>query len=73
VVKDRGIGIEAEVLPRLFKPFERGVSERHYGGLGLGLHIVKTIVEAMRGSVTVESALEKGTIFTVELPTGDNG
>jgi signal transduction histidine kinase len=73
VVKDRGIGIEAEVLPRLFKPFERGVSERHYGGLGLGLHIVKTIVEAMRGSVTVESAPEKGTIFTVELPTGDNG
>jgi PAS domain S-box-containing protein len=72
VVKDRGIGIEPEVLPRLFKPFERGVSERHYGGLGLGLHIVKTIVEAMRGSVTVESAPEKGTIFTVELPTGDN-
>jgi signal transduction histidine kinase len=72
VVKDRGIGIEAEVLPRLFKPFERGVSERHYGGLGLGLHIVKTIVEAMRGSVTVQSAPEKGTIFTIELPTGDN-
>jgi PAS domain S-box-containing protein len=70
VVKDRGIGIAPDVLPRLFKPFERGVSERHYGGLGLGLHIVKTIVEAMRGSVKVESTPETGTIFTVELPTG---
>ena len=71
-VKDHGIGIEREVLPRLFKPFERGVSERHYGGLGLGLHIVKTIVEAMRGAVWVESAPETGTVFTVELPTGEN-
>ncbi len=70
IVKDRGIGIEPEILPRLFKPFERGVSERHYGGLGLGLHIVKTIVEAMRGTVSVESAPETGTVFTVELPLG---
>jgi signal transduction histidine kinase len=70
IVKDHGIGIEPDVLPRLFKPFERGVSERHYGGLGLGLHIVKTIVEAMGGTVTVESAPETGTIFTVELPAG---
>ncbi len=70
IVKDRGIGIEAEVLPRLFKPFERGVSERHYGGLGLGLHIVKMIVEAMRGTVRVESAPATGTVFTVELPIG---
>jgi PAS domain S-box-containing protein len=68
VVKDHGIGIEAHVLPRLFRPFERGVSERHYGGLGLGLHIVKTLVEAMRGSVKVESTPGAGTTFTVELP-----
>jgi signal transduction histidine kinase len=74
MVRDRGFGIEAEVLPRLFKPFERGVSERHYGGLGLGLHIVKTIVEAMGGTVNVESTPETGTIFTVELPaTGEHG
>ena len=70
IVKDRGIGIEPEVLPRLFRPFERGVSERHYGGLGLGLHIVKTIVEAMRGTVKAESAPATGTVFTVELPIG---
>src|SRR5262249_18541331 len=40
-IKDQGIGIEPDVMPRLFRPFERGVSERHYGGLGLGLHIAK--------------------------------
>ncbi len=71
-VTDHGIGIEPQVRARLFRPFERGVSERHYGGLGLGLHIVKTIVEAMRGTVSVSSAPESGTIFTVDLPTGEN-
>jgi PAS domain S-box-containing protein len=70
-VTDHGIGIEAAVMPRLFKPFERGVSARHYGGLGLGLHIVKMIADAMCGSVSVESTLETGTVFTVELPIGD--
>ena len=70
-VRDRGIGIEPLILPRLFKPFERGVSERHYGGLGLGLHIVKTIVEAMQGSVRVESKPGEGSLFTVELPLGE--
>ena len=71
MVKDQGIGISPEVRGRLFQPFERGVSERHYGGLGLGLHIVKTIVEAMRGTVKVESGSETGTVFTVELPIGE--
>jgi signal transduction histidine kinase len=71
-VTDHGIGVDPEVLPRLFRPFERGVSERHYGGLGLGLHIVKTIVEAMRGTVKVDSVPGGATVFTVELPTGEN-
>jgi PAS domain S-box-containing protein len=70
IVEDHGIGIEAEVLPRLFRPFERGVSQRNYGGLGLGLHIAKTIVEAMGGSMSVESEPGRGTVFTVELPAG---
>jgi signal transduction histidine kinase len=71
-VTDHGIGIEPEVLPRLFKPFERGVSQRHYGGLGLGLHIVKTIVEAMGGTVTVQSTPGAGSVFTVELPAEES-
>ena len=66
-VLDHGIGIEPASRERIFKPFERNVSARHYGGLGLGLHIVKTIVEAMGGSVRVEGTLG-GSNFIVELP-----
>lgn len=72
-VADQGIGIDSEVIPRLFRPFQRGVSHRHYGGLGLGLHIVKTIVEAMQGSVRVESSPGTGSTFTVELPLSATG
>jgi PAS domain S-box-containing protein len=67
-VKDEGIGIAPEYLSRIFERFERAVSERHYGGLGLGLYITRTIVEAMGGSIQVESALGQGALFTVVLP-----
>ena len=68
VVRDEGIGIAPESLPRLFGRFERAVSERHYGGLGLGLYITRQIVEALGGSVSVVSAPGAGATFTVELP-----
>jgi PAS domain S-box-containing protein len=71
VVRDSGLGIDRDAIPRLFKPFERAVSERHYGGLGLGLHILKTIVDAMGGSVSVDSEPGKGSVFTVELPADE--
>ncbi len=67
-VADQGIGIDPEARERIFKPFERNVSIRHYGGLGIGLHIVKTIIVAMGGTVSVESAPGIGSEFTVELP-----
>ena len=67
-VRDSGIGIAPDAIPRLFRPFERAVSERHYGGLGLGLHIARTIVDAMGGSLNVESEPGAGSTFTVELP-----
>jgi PAS domain S-box-containing protein len=67
-VKDEGIGIAPEHLSRVFERFERAVSDRHYGGLGLGLYITRTIVEAMGGRIQVESTLGQGTTFTVVLP-----
>jgi signal transduction histidine kinase len=67
-VHDGGIGIAPEALPRLFGKFERAVSERHYGGLGLGLYISRQIVEAHGGRITVESEHGKGATFTVQLP-----
>ena len=67
-VRDEGIGISAEDLPRLFGRFERAVSDRHYGGLGLGLYISRQIVDAMGGRIEVESRPGSGSIFTVRLP-----
>ena len=66
-VKDHGIGIRPEMLDRLFKPFERGVPVRNYGGLGLGLFIVSTIVQGLGGIVRVRSKPKEGSTFTVEL------
>jgi signal transduction histidine kinase len=67
-VRDRGIGIARDDQERIFGRFERAVSERHYGGLGLGLWLTRQLVEAMGGSVRVESEPGAGAAFLVELP-----
>ena len=67
-VQDAGIGIAPEHRARVFGRFERAVSERHYGGLGLGLFITHQLVTALGGSVSVESALGAGSTFSVRLP-----
>ncbi len=67
VVKDRGIGIAPEARKRIFERFERA-SSRNFGGLGLGLYIVRQIVEAHGGTIGVESELGVGSTFTVKLP-----
>ena len=67
-VRDHGIGIAAADLPKIFDRFERAVSSTHYGGLGLGLYLARSIVEAHRGAITVESRLGEGSTFTVRLP-----
>lgn len=67
-IQDEGIGIAPGDVPRLFSRFGRVVSERHYGGLGLGLFISKQIVEAMQGTIRVESEPARGSAFIVELP-----
>ncbi|QRN97641.1 PAS domain-containing protein [Archangium violaceum] len=67
-LRDQGIGIAPERLPFIFGRFERAVSSRHYGGLGLGLYIVRQIVEMHGGSIQVESSPGRGSTFTVRLP-----
>jgi signal transduction histidine kinase len=68
LVHDRGIGIAPEDQQRIFQRFERAVSSRHFGGLGLGLWIVRQIVDAHGGSIAVESRPGKGAEFAVSLP-----
>jgi PAS domain S-box-containing protein len=67
-VKDRGLGIAPEDQPRLFQRFQRVASERHYSGFGLGLWIVKQVLDAMGGTIHVESAPGQGATFTAVLP-----
>ena len=68
IVRDEGIGFSPESRERIFHKFERGVSDAHYGGLGLGLYFTRRIVEAMGGRVSAESLPGEGATFTVELP-----
>jgi signal transduction histidine kinase/CheY-like chemotaxis protein len=70
-VSDNGVGISAELLPRIFEPFVQGRrnADRAEGGLGIGLALVKNLVELHGGRVSVHSAGEgQGSQFTVELP-----
>jgi PAS domain S-box-containing protein len=65
---DEGRGIDAEDLHTVFEPFQRGRRAEDTGGIGLGLAVVKAIVEAHGGRVVLESELGKGSVFTVILP-----
>jgi len=67
-VRDRGIGISPNDQQRIFERFERAASTRNFGGIGLGLWIVKEIVAALDGQVWVESEAGAGATFIVELP-----
>lgn len=67
-VADSGIGIAKEHQARIFEPFERAVSIKSFGGIGLGLYIVRQIVKMHGGVIRVESDVGKGAKFTVELP-----
>jgi signal transduction histidine kinase len=67
-IRDRGIGIDAADHDRIFGRFVRIASTKNYGGLGLGLWIVRRIVEAHGGKVSVESSRGEGAMFIVTLP-----
>ena len=67
-VSDRGIGVPAKDLPRLFESFHRASNVGNIAGTGLGLAIVKRSVELHSGSISVSSVLGEGTTFVVTLP-----
>ncbi len=67
-IRDHGIGIDPADQRHIFERFERAVSSQNYGGLGLGLYIVKRILEAHGGAVTVSSTPGEGATFTLDLP-----
>jgi signal transduction histidine kinase len=68
IVRDHGIGIARDQVERIFGRFERAVTAHTYGGLGLGLYIVRQFAEAHGGCVEVEAAEGQGSTFTVRLP-----
>ncbi|MEO5971474.1 MAG: PAS domain-containing sensor histidine kinase [Bdellovibrionia bacterium] len=67
-VQDQGIGIAKEDQQRIFERFERAICANEVSGLGLGLYIVRGIVQAHQGKVKVESALGEGSRFAIEIP-----
>ena len=70
IVSDQGIGVPQDKLDRIFDRFYQvdGSSKRRFGGTGIGLALVKRIIEAHKGRVWVTSELKKGSSFYVALP-----
>jgi len=75
VVEDTGIGIGADFLNHVFEPFtqEHHGARTNYGGVGLGMSIVKKLVDRMKGSVTIDSRAGQGTRVEITLPLRADG
>ena len=73
IIRDTGIGMSQEFLPRLFDAFsqEDSSSTNRYGSTGLGMAITRSIIELMNGTISVESEKHKGTTFTVTVTLTD--
>ncbi len=72
-ISDSGIGMSPEELTVLFEPYTRGSSQRQIKGVGLGVVIVKKLVEAHGGEVRVTSVPGKGSTFTFTIPIATEG
>ena len=84
-VRDHGVGVPADDLPRMFERFFRAATSAGIGGTGIGLNLVKRLVEMHTGTIEVKSVEGQGSVFTVHLPidlrgagapaqgTGDDG
>lgn len=67
-IADNGIGIPQSVMPLIFLPFRRGVTAEQYPGAGIGLAVCQKIINLHGGDIWVESILDEGTTFHIQLP-----
>ena len=67
-VKDNGVGIPADKLEGIFNFFEQGSLPMRSGGFGIGLWVVRHLVKAMDGTITVDSVIDRGSVFMVKIP-----
>jgi len=70
-IKDTGIGIKKEMLSRIFEPFDQldGATTKKYGGTGLGLTIIRKLIDMMKGTIEVESQEGAGTSISIKIPS----
>ncbi len=71
-VSDTGEGMDKEMLSHAFEPFFQGESETQHIGTGVGLALVKQIIDALEGTITAESTVGRGTTFHISIPIHDN-
>lgn len=68
-IRDQGVGIDADDLPKMFQRYFRARSSTGIAGTGIGLHLVRQIMDAHSGAITLESRKGEGTTFTLTMPS----